>query len=117
VPYLDALRGGGRGPARAGAVPRGCRRTGGRAEGALIKFGDRLRELRDRAGLTQQQLARKAIVALATLRGLERRQRRPSWNSVVKLARALGVSADAFADCDEVKEGPRHGPRGQKKGE
>jgi transcriptional regulator with XRE-family HTH domain len=78
-----------------------------------MKFGDRLRELRDRAGLTQQQLAQKAVIALPTLRGLERGQHRPSWKSVVKLARALGVSTDAFADCHELKAGPPQGPPGR----
>jgi transcriptional regulator with XRE-family HTH domain len=70
-----------------------------------MKFGDRLRELRDRAGLTQEQLAEKAIVALTTVRGLERGQHRPSWQSVVKLARALGVSTDVFADREELARG------------
>jgi transcriptional regulator with XRE-family HTH domain len=76
-----------------------------------MKFKDRLRELREGAGLTQEELARKAIISLPTLRGLERGQHRPSWQSVVKLARALGVSTDAFADCDELKEGPGRGAR------
>jgi transcriptional regulator with XRE-family HTH domain len=73
--------------------------------GAVLKYADRLRELRTRAGLTEQELARKALVALRTLRGLEAGRHRPSWQSVVKLARALGVSPDAFAGCEELARG------------
>jgi transcriptional regulator with XRE-family HTH domain len=70
-----------------------------------MKFKDRLLELRGRAGLTQEQMAKKAVVVLVKLRGLERGQHRPSWKSVVKLARALGVSTDVFADCEELARG------------
>jgi transcriptional regulator with XRE-family HTH domain len=69
-----------------------------------MKFKDVLRDLRKQAGLTQEQLALKAGVPLPSLRGHEQGQRVPSWASVVKLAKALGVSTDAFADCDEVQE-------------
>jgi transcriptional regulator with XRE-family HTH domain len=65
-------------------------------------FKDVLRELRLKAGLTQEQLAKKAGIPLPSLRGHEQGQRIPSWASVVKLAKALGVSTEAFADCDEV---------------
>jgi hypothetical protein len=54
------------------------------------------------AALTEQQLADKAGIPLPSLRGHEQGQRVPSWASVVKLARALGVSTDALADCEEV---------------
>ena len=67
-----------------------------------MKFKDVLRGLRTDAALTQQQLADKAGIPLPSLRGHEQGQRVPSWASVVKLARALGVSTDAFGDCDEV---------------
>ncbi len=69
-----------------------------------MQFKGVLKELRTKAGLTQEQLAQKAGIPLSSLRGHEQGQRVPSWASVVKLARALGVSTDAFADCDEVKE-------------
>lgn len=72
-----------------------------------MKFKDMLRELRGKAGLTQEALADKAGVPLASLRGHEQGQRVPSWASVVKLAKALGVSTDVFSDCDEVQGEPR----------
>jgi repressor LexA len=71
-----------------------------------VKFKDLLRELRMKAGLTQEELAHKAGVPLPSLRGHEQGQRVPSWISVVKLARALGVSTDVFATCDEVQAKP-----------
>ena len=69
-----------------------------------MPFKDLLRRLREEAGLTQQQLAEKSGLPIGSLRNHEQGQRAPSWPAVVKLARALGVSTDVFADCDEVNE-------------
>jgi transcriptional regulator with XRE-family HTH domain len=69
-----------------------------------MKFKDVLRDLRKQAGLTQEELARKAGVPVTSLRGHEQGQRVPSWASIVKLARALGISTDAFSNCDEVQD-------------
>lgn len=69
-----------------------------------MKFKDVLRDLRKRSGLTQEALASKAGIPVTSLRGHEQGQRVPSWASVVKLAKGLGVSTDAFSDCDEVQE-------------
>ncbi len=70
-----------------------------------MRFKDVLKDLRSKAGLTQERLAEKAGIPLSSLRGHEQGQRVPSWASVVKLARALGVPTDTFAGCDEVNEG------------
>jgi transcriptional regulator with XRE-family HTH domain len=75
---------------------------------------DLLRELRKKAGLTQEELATKAGIPLTSLRGHEQGQRLPSWPSVVKLAKALGVSTDVLADCDEVQTSAKGSKRGQK---
>lgn len=69
-----------------------------------MRFMELLRDLREKAGLTQQQLAEKADIPIGSLRNHEQGQRLPSWAAVVKLARALGVSTDVFAACDEVSE-------------
>jgi transcriptional regulator with XRE-family HTH domain len=69
--------------------------------GVTVLFKDRLRELREKAGLTQEQLAAKAGVPIGSLRNHEQGQRQPSWSAVVKLSRALGVSTDVFAECDD----------------
>ncbi|MBN9518771.1 helix-turn-helix transcriptional regulator [bacterium] len=81
-------------------------------------FADVLRNLRTEAGWTQQQLADKSGIPISSIRGHEQGQRVPSWASVVKLAKALGVSTDAFAECDEVKgedEPPAKMPKRPKK--
>ena len=81
----------------------------------IMKFKDLLRDLRKSAGLTQEQLALKAGIPVTSLRGHEQGQRIPSWASVVKLARALGVSTDVFSECDEVKAPEPEKPRGRRK--
>jgi transcriptional regulator with XRE-family HTH domain len=68
-----------------------------------MEFKDRLRELRLKAGLTQQELADRAGLPVGSLRGHEQGQRVPSWPSVVRIAKALGVPTDTFAECDEVR--------------
>ena len=69
-----------------------------------MKFKEKLRELREQAGLTQRGLAEKAGLTLHSVRNHEQGQRLPSWLAVVKLARALGVPTDAFADCVLAEE-------------
>jgi transcriptional regulator with XRE-family HTH domain len=81
-----------------------------------MKFKDVLRDLRKQAGMTQEELAKKAGVPLPSLRGHEQGQRIPSWASVVKLAKALSVSTDAFSDCDEVQEEEKPAPTRKIKG-
>jgi transcriptional regulator with XRE-family HTH domain len=83
--------------------------------GLLMPFKDLLRQLREKAGLTQQQLAEKAGLPLGSLRNHEQGQRLPSWPAIVKLARALGVSADVFAECDEVTEPADEPPPARKR--
>ncbi len=59
-------------------------------------FAGRLRELREAAGLTQQQLALRASMAWRTITHLEGGDRKPSWETVLALCQALGVSPEAF---------------------
>ena len=57
--------------------------------------------MREKAGLTQEQLAERSGVKLWTLRGYEQGRREPNWKAALSLAAALGVAAEAFADCEE----------------
>jgi transcriptional regulator with XRE-family HTH domain len=75
-----------------------------------MRFKDILRDLRKKAGLTQEQLADKAGIPLPSLRGHEQGQRVPGWASVVKLAKALGVTCEVFSDCDEIHDAPDKPP-------
>lgn len=66
-----------------------------RVEGS---FGERLRRLRESAGLTQEQLAERAGLTAKAVSLLERGQRtRPYPHTVTSLADALGVDADERA--------------------
>jgi transcriptional regulator with XRE-family HTH domain len=72
-------------------------------EGKAMTFAQKLRELRDQAGLSEMALARKSGVAFGALHYYVLGRRKPSFAAVVKLAAALGVTCEAFADCDDVR--------------
>jgi transcriptional regulator with XRE-family HTH domain len=57
-------------------------------------FGDRLRALRAKKGLSQAELAELADLSDETVSRVERGAYDPSISSTVALARALGVSVD-----------------------
>jgi transcriptional regulator with XRE-family HTH domain len=71
-----------------------------------MTFAAKLRKLRDLAGLSEAKLAQASGVSFAALHdyGLGRRQ--PSFAAVLKIARALGVTCEAFADCTDTPEEP-----------
>jgi transcriptional regulator with XRE-family HTH domain len=62
----------------------------------VVYIGDTLKRLRTRNALTQDQLARKAGVALATVARIERNEVEPHLTNVKKLADALGVHPSAL---------------------
>ena len=57
----------------------------------VLYIGDRLRDLRKRALLTQEQLAERSGVAISTVIRIERNQVEPQGRTIRKLAEALGV--------------------------
>ena len=57
----------------------------------VLYIGDKLRETRKYALLTQQQLADKSGVGIATIVRIERNQVEPQARTIRKLAQALGV--------------------------
>jgi transcriptional regulator with XRE-family HTH domain len=59
-------------------------------------FGARLKQLREQAGLSQQELATKAGLHRFGVAKLERGEREPTWDTVQKLTQALGVKCAAF---------------------
>jgi transcriptional regulator with XRE-family HTH domain len=72
-------------------------------------FAERLRDLRHQAGLTQTALAEAAGVPVPSLRGYEQGTREPFWHVMLRLARGLGVPAEAFADCTSKDDRPGRG--------
>lgn len=57
-------------------------------------FGARLREARERQGLSQAQLADRAAMQPSAIAHFEADRRKPSFENVRRLATALGVSSD-----------------------
>jgi transcriptional regulator with XRE-family HTH domain len=72
-------------------------------------FAGRLRELREQAGLSRQQLADRAGMKLGGIRNLEQGMRKPSWETVLALCQALRVSCDAFTKQPGELPPPRAG--------
>jgi transcriptional regulator with XRE-family HTH domain len=74
-------------------------------------FGERLKFLRERAGLSQPQLAQRAGLPVGNIRNYEQSLRQPLWVAVFKLSDALGVPVEQWRDCI-----PRDEPAGKGKG-
>jgi transcriptional regulator with XRE-family HTH domain len=59
-------------------------------------FGARLRELREAAGLTQQQLADKVGCTWQTVSRWERGQAEPGWTQILAISESLNISCEEF---------------------
>lgn len=80
--------------------------AGGEARKELQAFAARLRQARERAGLTQQQIA--AAIGLSNYNSYqywERAQRWPSAEYLAALCRILGVSSDILLGLQEETRG------------
>jgi transcriptional regulator with XRE-family HTH domain len=55
------------------------------------KFGEKIRELRQSKGLSQEELAFRAGVHRNYLGGIERGERNPALDNMAAIAKALGV--------------------------
>jgi len=69
-----------------------------------MTFAERLRELRDALGLSEAKLAKASGVSFASIHEYGMGRRKPSFAAVVKIARALGVTCEAFADCKDIAD-------------
>jgi transcriptional regulator with XRE-family HTH domain len=67
-----------------------------------MKFAERLRSLRDAVGLSEAQLAKASEVSFSSIHEYGLGRRKPSFEAVVKIARALGVTCESFADCSDI---------------
>jgi len=66
-----------------------------------VDFGNKLKELRTQAGMTQQQLATLVGVTKSVISFYELRERSPSPDILVKLARIFHVSTDYLLGIDK----------------
>jgi transcriptional regulator with XRE-family HTH domain len=64
-------------------------------------FAARLRLALDKAGMSQAEIGRRTGLSKQTISDLLLDKWPPSWETVQKLARALGVTCEAFADDPE----------------
>lgn len=62
------------------------------------KFGKRVAELRERAGLTQEKLAEITDISYSTIRGIEQGRQFTSLGGLHRLAKALRVSPAELLD-------------------
>ena len=68
-------------------------------------LGQAIRELRGKRGKSLQELAPKAGITFGTLSLIERGEANPTWETVKRLAGALGVSVAELAKAAEGLEG------------
>ena len=72
-------------------------------------FAGRLRELREGAGLTQPELAERVGTTVRNISRLETGVQEATWPTVVALAKAFGVSCDAFLQEPAAPPDPHRG--------
>ncbi len=58
---------------------------------AVVYIGEKLKEVRTRRLLTQEELAEKAGISAATVVNIERNNQEPHFRTIRKLAKELGV--------------------------
>jgi transcriptional regulator with XRE-family HTH domain len=69
-------------------------------------MGQRIRVLREKLSLTQEQLAEKAGISVSYLSMIERAQRTPHVETLVAISEALGVTvSQLFLDVNESGDG------------
>ena len=67
----------------------------------VLYIGYRLRQLRKRSLMTQEQLAERSSVAVSTIIRIERNQVEPHGSTIRKLAEALGVDPHELVKSEE----------------
>lgn len=65
-------------------------------------FGTHVRTLRQRLGVSQEEVAHRAGIHVTYLSGIERGRRNPSLKNLSRLAKALGVQLHKLLSFQEV---------------
>ncbi len=63
---------------------------------AVVYIGDKLKEVRTRRLLTQEELAQRAGISPATVVNVERNNQEPHFRTIRKLAEALDIDPTEF---------------------
>ncbi len=74
----------------------------------MVKFGERVKQLRLDAGMTQEQLAGRIWVSKAAVSNYELSERNPSPETIIKIAKVFGVTTDYLFGLEEKKAGTGH---------
>jgi transcriptional regulator with XRE-family HTH domain len=67
-------------------------------------LGEAIRQLRNKRGLSQEDLAHAAGVTTGTISAIERGNSNPTWGTVKSIAKALDVSVPELAKLAEKLE-------------
>jgi transcriptional regulator with XRE-family HTH domain len=67
----------------------------------VVKIGTQVKKARERALLTQEELAERAGIGAATLNRIERDRVEPHFRTIRKIAKALGVDPKDLIPGDD----------------
>ena len=67
----------------------------------LVDFGDKMKELRKRSGLSQYQLAQRLGITKSMVSSYETSMRMPSYPILIKIAKIFNVSIDFLLGLSE----------------
>ena len=70
-----------------------------------IKFGETLRNLRQKNGITQSELAKILSVGRATIAGYETKGKQPDFEKLIRLSHFFHVSIDCLLNNDSSNDG------------
>jgi DNA-binding XRE family transcriptional regulator len=79
-----------------------------------MHFGERLKELRNAAGMSFRRVANATEIGVSTLTDYEAGRRSPSFENVLKICKALNVKCDAFDGCEFTHAEQNPKPRRRK---
>ena len=74
----------------------------------MLSLGEKIKLLRKKNGLTQQQLAKLIPVSFSTFRRWEKNQHSPNISELSKLAQILSTSVAYLTDEAEITKTPQH---------
>jgi len=72
----------------------------------MIKYGERIAQLREKNALTQEELANKLGISRAALSHYETSRREPDYDTINKIAAFFNVSIDYLLSTGSDADGP-----------